>query len=198
MTISRRRFFRQCAVGAASSVPLSVRHGFNFSGQLISPEVPQSHSLIRLDKNENAYGPSDKVKQAMADSMGLANRYPDPECGQLSETLGALHHVKTEEVVLGCGSSEILRMAATAFLGSGKGLVIASPTFTLIADYARRMGASVTAIPLTKRYAHDLEAMRASIRPSTGLVYICNPNNPTGSITPRQNLEAFIRDLPRR
>ena len=87
-------------------------------------------------------------------------------------------------------------MGATAFLGLRKDLVIASPTFTLIADYARKMGSSVTAIPLTKRYAHDLEAMRTSVKPSTGLVYICNPNNPTGSITPRQNLEAFLRDLP--
>lgn len=196
MTISRRRFFRQCAVGVASGVPLSARHGFSFPGQLISSDGPQFQLPIRLDNNENAYGPSAKVKQAMGKSMSLANRYPDLEYGELGETIGALHRVKTEQVVLGCGSSEILRMAAIAFLGPQRSLVIASPTFTLIVHYARKIGSSVTAIPLTKRYAHDLDRMRTSIKPSTGLVYICNPNNPTGSITPRQDLEAFLRDLP--
>jgi histidinol-phosphate aminotransferase len=132
----------------------------------------------------------------MGESLELANRYPDLEYQQLSETIATLHGASPDRVVLGCGSSEILRMAATAFLGPGKKLILASPTFELIADDARRLAAEVVAVPLTKQYAHNLSKMLGSVGPSTGLIYICNPNNPTGSLTPRQNLEGFLRDLP--
>jgi histidinol-phosphate aminotransferase len=132
----------------------------------------------------------------MRESLELANRYPDLEYKQLSQTIATLHGAGLDQVVLGCGSSEILRMAATVFLGPGKTLILASPTFELIADEARRLAAEVVAVPLTKHYAHDLSKMLGSVGPSTGLVYICNPNNPTGTLTARQDLEAFLRDLP--
>jgi histidinol-phosphate aminotransferase len=196
MTISRRNFFQRCAVGAVSSVPISLRHGLGFPGQLAAHRALESHGLIRLDNNENAYGPSARVKQSMAESLELANRYPDLEYQQLLQTIAALHGTSPDRVVLGCGSSEILRMAATAFLGPGKTLILASPTFELIAADARRLAAEVVAVPLTKQYAHNLSKMLGSVGPSTGLIYICNPNNPTGSLTPRQNLEGFLRDLP--
>ena len=196
MTISRRDFFQKCALGAVSSVPISVGHSFDFSDQIPSPPTPQSDGLIRLDSNENAYGPSTRAKQAMVESLELANRYPDLEYQQLSRTIAALHGVSADRVVLGCGSSEILRMTASAFLRPGKRLILASPTFELIADEARRFGAEVVSVPLTKQYAHNLSAMLGSVGSSAGLVYICNPNNPTGSLTPRQDLEGFLRDLP--
>ena len=196
MTTSRRVFFQQCAVGAVSSVPISLPHSFSFSDQIPSPQTPQSGGLIRLDSNEDAYGPSQRAKQAMIESLELVNRYPDLEYQKLSETIATLHGVGADRVVLGCGSSEILRMAASAFLSPGKKLILASPTFELIADEARRLGAEVVSVPLTKQYAHNLSAMLGSVEASTGLVYICNPNNPTGSLTPRQNLEGFLRDLP--
>ena len=152
--------------------------------------------VIRLGSNENAYGPCKSAIEAMRESLSLANRYPDLEYKQLSEAIAELHGIRLEQVVLGCGSSEILRMAAAAFLGPGRELVVASPTFDLISQEARRLNAEVIHVPLTKVYAHDLAAMRAHIRASTGLVYICNPNNPTGSLTPRKDLEEFLLELP--
>jgi histidinol-phosphate aminotransferase len=175
---------------------MPLPNGRSFAGQLPSPRENQSTGPVRLDNNENAYGPSERATQAMRESLELANRYPDLEYERLSETIAALHGIKTEQVVLGCGSSEVLRMAATAFLGSGKRLVIASPTFDLIADDARRLGAEVVVVPLTKQYAHNLNAMLTHAKASTGLVYICNPNNPTGSLTLRQDIEGFLRHLP--
>ena len=160
--------------------------------------MPESHGLIHLENNENAYGPSDRVKQVMEGSLELVNRYPDLGYQQLSETIAALHGVSVDHVVLGCGSSEILRMAASVFLGPGKKLILASPTFELIADEARRLGAQVVSVSLTRQYAHNLTGMLGSVGSATGLVYICNPNNPTGSLTPRQNLEDFLRNLPDR
>jgi len=104
--------------------------------------------------------------------------------------------VPDDRVVLGCGSSEILRMAAAAYLGSGRSTVMALPTFEAIRACAERAGASVVAVPLRLDYSHDLAAMLARSDTQTGLVYICNPNNPTGTLTRRRELEAFIRELP--
>jgi histidinol-phosphate aminotransferase len=83
-----------------------------------------------------------------------------------------------EHVVLGCGSAEILRMAVDAFAGPRKALVAALPTFDLIDAYAQRAGAEMVAVPLRRDYSHDLDGMRARTDAATGLVYVCNPNNP--------------------
>jgi histidinol-phosphate aminotransferase len=104
--------------------------------------------------------------------------------------------VKVEQVLLGCGSTEILRMAALAFLGTGKQLIQASPTFEAIERYAGVAGSEVISVRLTPAFAHNLDGMLAHASPSTTLVYICNPNNPTASLTPRQDLENFISKLP--
>jgi histidinol-phosphate aminotransferase len=151
---------------------------------------------IRLDRNENAYGPSEKAIAAMREAASFANRYPDSECDELASRIAQMHGVTPEQVVPGCGSSEILRGLTATCLGPGKKLVMASPSWNLIADFARRAGAEIVAVPLNKEFAHDLAAMLAHIDSSTGLVYICNPNNPTGSLTRREELVAFTRQLP--
>jgi histidinol-phosphate aminotransferase len=104
--------------------------------------------------------------------------------------------VKPEQILLGCGSTDILRMAAFAFLDNGKQLIQASPTFEAIENYARAASSEVISVPLTRRFSHDLDGMQARINASTTLVYICNPNNPTASLTPRKDLEDFIGKLP--
>lgn len=125
------------------------------------------------------------------------NRYPSGMgASELAERIAELHNVRPERVVLGAGSTEILRMASCAFLGAGKRLVQASPTFPALEFYARSMEAEVVSDPLNRWFHHDLAAMLAHAGPSTGLVYICNPNNPTASITPRAQLEKFIFRLP--
>lgn len=130
----------------------------------------------------------------MQASLGQAHRYPDTR--ELQARLAALHKVKAEQVVLGCGSSEIMRLAAEAFLKPGKTLVMATPTFPLILFYARNLQAPVIQVPLTRGLTHDLNAMLAACDKSTGLVYLCNPNNPTATLTARQDLEAFLHKLP--
>jgi histidinol-phosphate aminotransferase len=97
---------------------------------------------------------------------------------------------------MGCGSTEILRVATAAFLGSGRQLVQASPTYEAIEAYAQAAGAKVASVALTKEFAHDLNSMLGHMDDNTTLAYICNPNNPTASLTPRRDLEAFIAKLP--
>jgi histidinol-phosphate aminotransferase len=145
--------------------------------------------------NVNPYGPSPKVLEVTRANLDLVNRYPDSDYQPLVERIADFHRVKSGEVTLGCGSREVLRMAVAAFLNRGKTLVLASPGFEPMAGLAKQGGAEVIAVPITKYYAHDLDAMLHRTNASTGLVYICNPNNPTGSLTPRKDLETFLGRL---
>ena len=151
---------------------------------------------VLLYRNENPYGPSEKVLGVLRESVTSSNRYPRTEYDTLIEKLAAQHKVKPEQIVVGCGSGEILAMAALAFLKPGKKLVQAAPTFPSLGKVAQAAGVEVASVPLNKRYEHDLGGMLDATRTSTGLVYIVNPNNPTGTITPRKDIEAFISKLP--
>ena len=109
----------------------------------------------------------------------------------------ARHHgVKPEQIVLGCGSSDVLRMADSAFLGPGKKVVAAEPTFEAVLLYARVTKADPVKVAQTADFRHDLPAMAAACDANTGLVYVCNPNNPTGTIVGATELEAFLAKVP--
>jgi len=195
MSISRRDLFHCFAAGAFASAAIPSLDEFSLAEVLQPLDASQPSGAIHLDKNENAFGPSEKASEAMRASLGLANRYPSREYEPLAEKIANLHNVKPEQVTLGTGSTEILRMAAAVYLAGRKKLILASPTFGAIAHCAEIAGAEVVAIPLNKRYEHDLDAMLARADGSTGLVYICNPNNPTGSLTPRKDLETFVAKI---
>jgi histidinol-phosphate aminotransferase len=196
MPITRRNFVRSVATGTAIGAGLPALAELALSELVPSSRASEPGGPIILSRNENAYGPSQRVIASMQDALHFANRYPDPSVTALHERIAKSHSIQPEQLVLGCGSGEILSICASAFLGPGKQLITALPTFEAISKCARTMGAEVAEIPLTRNYAHDLGAMLAHAGPSTGLVYICNPNNPTGSLTPRKDLEAFIRKLP--
>jgi len=151
---------------------------------------------VLLNRNESAYGPCERAKVAFHEAFVEAKRYPGEDVENLRRAIAASHGVKPENITLGCGSTEIFRMAAEAFLGSDKTLVMASPTFDFIARAARLLSAKVRTMPLTSDYGHDLGAMLAGVDASTGLIYVCNPNNPTGTLTPKSDLEAFLPKVP--
>jgi len=193
MLLSRRRFFRMAgAASALTTLPLSAEVLGSF-GTMPAATVD---GPVRLDSNENPYGPSRKVLESMRSAVSTANRYPRPEYLGLVEHIAAMHRVEPDEVLLGCGSSEILRVAGVALLGPGKKFVQASPTFETSERYAKLAGAEVIFVPLDQGYAHDLDSMLSRIDGSVPLVYICNPNNPTGSITPRGALDRFMAKVP--
>lgn len=197
MTTSRRCFLRSLGGGAlATAAAHRGMAGISGGGTLDSSRNPELDGFIFLYRNENAYGPSPKVVESIKSFGGSLNRYPRTNHHALVERLAAENHVNPEQVVLGCGSTEILRMAAFAFLGKGKQLIQGSPTFEAIEQYARAAGSEVISVRLMQDFSHDLDGMLARVNPSTTLVYICNPNNPTATITPRSDLEAFINKLP--
>jgi len=193
MLLSRRRFFR--VAGAASALTTLPRSA-EVLGSFGTKPAATVDFPVRLDSNENPYGPSPKVLESMRRALSTANRYPRPEYLGLVEQIATLHRVEPDHVLLGCGSSEILRVAGVALLGPGKKFVQASPTFETSERYAKLAGAEVIFVPLDQGFAHDLDSMLSHIDATVPLVYICNPNNPTGSITPRGALDAFMAKVP--
>src|SRR5215467_6318052 len=193
MEISRRRVLQGMGAGAVSTIGTlgwAVRP--SSYGTIKSGE---NSGTIHLDRNENPYGPPESAIRAMRENLPAQNRYPDT-ADDLRKKIAEHHKVAAEQIVLGCGSTEVLSMSADAFLTPGTKLVVAVPTCPLLTSFARRKGVEVLEVLLTQDYAHDLPAMLSHCDSSTGMVYICNPNNPTGTITPRRDLEDFFHKLP--
>ncbi len=187
-SISRRQFAHLLGVGAAAAI---VRPRITIAKESVTVPAPAKVGVVRLSANENPYGPSAKAHEAMKNAHGVCNRYPDEANDVLIDKIARINNINREQVVLGDGSSEILKLCAETFTGPTQGkLVVADPTFEAILEYSKACGADVVKIPLTSNYGHDLEKMGASAQ--KGLIYICNPNNPTASITPKSDLRDFI------
>ena len=190
--ISRRHFAAALGLSVAAASTRVAR----FPRPKIATTSDSPDSMIHLDFNESPYGPSPKALQAISDSEAVAMRYPDAAYAALRQEIARLHGVELDNVVLGCGSTEILRIADMAFLGADKNIVAAEPTFEAVFDYARVMRAQAVKIPLTTDFRHDLPKMAAACTSRTGVVYLCNPNNPTGTIVTRDEMARFFRDVP--
>lgn len=181
-TLSRRSFSKLIGVTAAYAA--------------LRPDLIKASpaTIVRLSSNENPYGPSPAALKAMTDGFSLAWRYPDEYADLLADELARLNGVPVDQILLGDGSGEILKLSAAAFTGKDKQIVTANPTFEAIARHAGVAGAEVVKIDLASDYSHDLKKMLAAAN-GAGLVYICNPNNPTASITPAKELSEFLAKL---
>ncbi len=195
MTSSRRGFLRVLGVGAVAGTAVRWVPG-KAPAYACGVESMPSAGLTLLDSNENAYGPSPQVTEKIRSALGLVNRYPFRKYDEITERIATFHKIKPDQVLFGCGSTELLRVAACAFPGDGRQLIQGWPTFEAIQDYGKSLGSEVVSVPLSETLAHDLEGMLARAKPTTGLIYVCNPNNPTATLTPRKDLETFIGKLP--
>jgi histidinol-phosphate aminotransferase len=194
-SISRRKFAQLLGAGAAAAV-VRPRLSFAKPTQSTATSLTAGGNIVRLSSNENPYGPCPKALQAMTDSFGLACRYPDEHNNVLIDKLATLNNVDRSQILLGDGSGEILKLCAEIFTGPQNGkLVAADPTFEAILKHASANGAEVVKVPLTNTFAHDPPKMLAAAK--GGLIYVCNPNNPTASITPKDELRDFITKTPR-
>ena len=199
MHISRRDLLRRSTVGAALAAAAPSLIDATAAGPADTRSEAgegQLHFPIRLTRNRNPYGPSERVTTAMLAAVRAVDPDPESESDVLRDQIAADHRVTRGEVVLASGSAEILRMAVSAFLAPGKTLITADPTFDVMSRHAENMTREVVSVPLNPDYSHDLDGMLSRCNSTTGLVYICNPNNPTGSLTRRRDLETFIAKLP--
>lgn len=156
--------------------------------------IPES-AIVKLASNENPLGMSARAKEAAAAALVDCERYPDGNAFELKAALCARFGVRPEQLVIGSGSNDVLELAARAFLGAGTSGVYAQHAFAVYALATNATGAACIEVP-AKNFGHDLQAMAAAIRPDTRVVFIANPNNPTGTFLAGDELEAFLGRVP--
>ncbi len=152
--------------------------------------------IVKLASNENPLGPSPYALAAAQDALYGMALYPDGAGFALKAKLAARFGVEAKRIVLGNGSNDVLDMVARAFLAPGTSSVFSQHAFAVYPIATQTVGATGIAVP-AKAYGHDLAAMRAAIRDDTRVVWIANPNNPTGTFLPWAEIEAFLATVPR-
>ncbi|TAG98538.1 MAG: aminotransferase class I/II-fold pyridoxal phosphate-dependent enzyme, partial [Sphingobacteriales bacterium] len=157
-----------------------------------------SGRIILLNSNENAFGPSPSVVKAMQEIVGKSNRYSDDEVKLLIKKLAAFHKVAPENIIMSAGSSEILGQTTLMAAQQGGSAVTAEPSFNPWMRMAAAFGVKVISVPVDKEFKLDLLAMRAAIAPDTRMVYVCNPNNPIGTVINIEPLRAFVEEASKK
>lgn len=189
---NRRNWLKQTGLGIAG-LGMIPFEGFAISTGNDSIEE-KNEGPIRLRSNENPYGPSVSARKAMRDSINASNRYNWELYDELIAKIAQKHTLTYENILLGAGSSEILNQVALYCSNKTGNLIIADTTFDYWTITAENAGLKKIAIPLTADKKHALSAMLKAIDADTRLVYICNPNNPTGTICENEALLDFIKE----
>jgi histidinol-phosphate aminotransferase len=196
MAVSRRAFVRTLGVSGATALTLpawiSARGLEAATAEPLDAAWHAQGGVLRLESNENPNGPVPAAIRAMTENFGRAAHYPSSGERALREAIAKANDLSQAQVLLGSGSGEILRLAVQAFCSPSKHLVTAVPTFETPATYARVLDLPVREVPLTSTHALDTERMLREVR-GAGLVFFCNPNNPTGHVIGKQDAEAFVR-----
>lgn len=194
MPLTRRDFLQGLGAGSAG---LALRPALGARGPEASSAIgglaPFSRLTgpIQLDRNENPNGPGRHVLEAIRASLGDASRYPDDPEEELRKAIASAHGVTPEWVLMGCGSTEILRVAVMAFCRSDRPLVTAAPTFEEPVRMATALKVPVVEVAVDRAMRLDLDGMTRAAAPSAGLLFVCNPNNPTATV----HGAAAIRDF---
>jgi len=198
LKISRRTFMGSLAAGAAV-LPLG-NYPWAYPSRAALPSEKKidwgyPEGAVRLNANENPYGPSPNAIKAMEKGLSEGHRYT--RATQLTKELASYHGVSTDMVLAGCGSTEFLRIAPWAFLRDGGELVTTLQTYKTLIREAKKIGAKVNEIPLDKNFYFDLQSMRKALTPKTKMVYLVNPNNPTGTRHDFEAIQNFCASLPK-
>ena len=216
MSVSRRIFVKSAGIGGVGllSVPLIAARGSEASrGAVLEPETTQPLSpfasdsraayrraaptALRLDSNENPNGPGKAALDAIRAMFEETPRYPDAATAELGQTIATHFKLSPDQVVVGCGSGEILRMASYAFTSPERALVTGSPSFEDPVRHSEMMRAPIRAVPVDSSLRLDLGRMLDEAR-GAGLVFLCNPNNPTGTVHGATAVRQFIDEVNRR
>ncbi len=151
--------------------------------------------IIKVASNENPFGPSPLALAAMQKALASVNLYPDGNAYYLKQKLAAKLGVETTNLILGNGSNEIIEFVSHALLAPGAEVVVSQYCFAIYPIVAKMSGADVVIVP-AKNYGHDLPAMFEAITPRTRIVFVANPNNPTGTLAPREEVIEFVNQVP--
>lgn len=195
LTLNRRQWLKAAgATLAATALAPHARLTAQTPAPAAAPRRPLvAPGLIRLNYNENPFGPAASAQEAMRAAIPGSFRYADAEERDLVALIAARENCRPEQIVLGAGSGEILDAAGFLF-GLEQGEIVAGhPSYLALLNAADRVGGKAIRVPLNARLEHDLPAMAAAVTPRTSLIYLVNPNNPTGTVCPAEEMKAFVR-----
>ncbi len=194
MAVSRRAFVRSVGVGSATVLAgvFGARGTEAWTGSAGQSPAPGTTSLIRLDSNENPEGPGSRTLDAVRGAFPESSLYPHRAGTDLPAAIAKSLQVPRANVLASCGSGEILRIAVQAFVTPARPLVTALPTFETCTSTAKFLKLPMHEVPVDARLALDLPAMEAKASEGAGLVFLCNPNNPTGPVHGSQPIADFI------
>ncbi len=197
--LDRRQWLRTAGLAGAFSL-LGGWQGLAEAATPAHSRLFRAHNAppVRLSSNENPYGPSPQVREALTAAFDEACRYPYGALRELTQLLAEKEGLSPDHIVVTAGSIEGLRISGLAYSWQGGDIVAADPTFSALLTYAENFGAYVHRVPLDENLAHDLDAMEKRITANTRLVFICNPNNPTGALLPAGRLRDFCASVSRR
>lgn len=197
--VTRRSLVLGSSAVAATAL-MSARSGF--AAETAAPAAagapPVAGAPARLIANENPYGPAASARRAVTEALATAWQYPMGHDQNLKKLIADREGLTPAHIMLGDGSGEILRIAGLVYGAGGREVVAARPTFGFLQDYARQLGATITEVPLDEDLRHDLKGLAAAVTGKTGLLYICNPNNPTGTLIPGPELRPFVQAMAAR
>ena len=203
LSLSRRGFVGGVAsalgaVGMAPGATLWARGVRRFDEAAPFGPEEDYDGYAKLANNENPYGPPESVMKAMTRAMKYANRYGYPD-GGLTEEIAKHHGVKPENVLLGAGSGEILDVCCTTFLQDGRLLIGVDPSYNIFYSHATALKSDIIKLPLLPDFRQDIPAMIRATRQNhrdVGLVYLCNPNNPTGRLVTKDEVRQLLDGIP--
>jgi len=184
-----------------------LRSSLGIGGLLVAPSTLLSakeigdynprplESVVRLSSNENPYGPSKKVQESIIKAFDHACRYPYEYSDALAEKLAKIHGVEPESIIITGGSTEGLKITGLTFAHSGGEIIAGQPTFLAMMDYAKGWDATINWVPVGEDKGYDLNEIEKRISSKTKLVFLCNPNNPTGTLLPADALTDFCNSV---
>jgi len=196
--VTRRSFMRNLGVAGAAGVYLGETLVAATAQADVLPKTPaKAAGKVWLDANENSAGPPRSAIEAMIQSAPHSWRYHFDEFGALSQAIAASEQISPQQVLFGVGSSEIIASAISAFTSDTKPMITASPTYDIIVQLARATGKAVVEVPLTPQWSYPVKQLVEEAKKARGgMIYLCNPNNPTGSITSVEDVRWLVSNLP--
>jgi len=165
--------------------------------QQAQTQAPSPEPMVWLDSNENPAGPPASAIKAIIDGVSATARYHFDEFEGFSQAIAKSENVKPEQVLFGVGSTEVIDAAICAFTSASAPLITAAPSYDIVIELARSLGRKVVQAPLTAAWAYDVRQLAAqAANAGGGLIYLCNPNNPTSSLTPTKDIDWLVANLP--
>lgn len=198
MEINRRQWLKTAALAGG----FTLFNGLGF--QVLTAEERKKFNPrefanpIRLSSNENPYGPSERVRNAVKNAFNIGCRYPYAYAENLEGILAKKYDVVPESVIVTGGSTEGLKIAGITFAANGGEIIAAKPTFLAMMQYAKMWGANINWVPVDENLGYDLQEIEKRITSKTKMVFLCNPNNPTSTLLPANTLQDFCASVSKR